>query len=96
MGKGNDFRFEDGSAIEWVDRETLRYSEGEFSLLIWVDFGPGFFSRSRVLDVSRLKTWTTKPATTSPSLTDADRERVLRKVADYYRAHRTKLTLVGQ
>lgn len=88
------FRFDDGTTIEWVDRETLRFSDGDFSALIWVDFGPGLFSRERVLDVSRLKNWTTTPKGVSTSLTETDRDKILRRVEEYYRAHRTKLSVI--
>jgi hypothetical protein len=37
--------FEDGSSVAWIHRENVRYSENGFSVLVWVDWGPGFFRR---------------------------------------------------
>ena len=63
--------FDDGSLIEWVDKETLKYSEGEFSVLIWVDFEPGFFSGGRIIKSSSILTWDKKPSERSEMIDDS-------------------------
>jgi hypothetical protein len=85
--------FEDGSSIEWIDRETLRYRKGDFSVSIWVDFAPGFFVKGRILAQSSITNWATKPDG-APSLIDGEqRNEIIEKIQEYYRAHRVKLTL---
>jgi hypothetical protein len=29
-------KFSDGSCVEYIDRETIKYKEGDYSVLIWV------------------------------------------------------------
>ncbi|MBV1777376.1 hypothetical protein KSF73_16770 [Burkholderiaceae bacterium DAT-1] len=38
-----------GGFVEWVDRETVRYSGPKGEMLVWVDYEPGFFSRGRII-----------------------------------------------
>jgi hypothetical protein len=45
----NKQTFKDGSSIEWEDKETLKYIEGDLTVFIWVDYEPGFFSRGRII-----------------------------------------------
>jgi hypothetical protein len=54
--------FDNGSYVEWVDRETLKYTSGDFSVLVWVDFEPGLFSGGRIIKASSIKNWDAKPA----------------------------------
>lgn len=49
--------FEDGSSVEWKDRETLEYRYGERYVLVWVDYEPGIFSRGRVIKRESLERW---------------------------------------
>ena len=76
--------FPDGSTMEWIDRETLRYVEGNLSVAIWTDFEPGLFSRGRVVRASAIKRWSTPPGTEMSPIDDATRERVIQKIRLYY------------
>lgn len=76
--------FDDGSSVEWVDKETVRYSEGEFSVLIWVDFEPGFWSSGRVIRSSSIKNWSATPTGCSATI-DAEKKReIIDKIQRYY------------
>ncbi|MBR7745035.1 hypothetical protein [Undibacterium baiyunense] len=48
---------ENGSTVEWIDKETLKYSKDGFQVLIWVDFEPGFFKRGRIVRLSSMEKW---------------------------------------
>ena len=77
---------DDGSSIEWVDKETLRYTESNFSVLIWVDFEPGFFNSGRVIKSSSLATWESKPEGYSSTIEANKKQEILTKVQQYYRS----------
>jgi hypothetical protein len=49
--------FDDGSSIAWNDRETLRYSDGHRTALVWLDYESGLFSRGRVIRTSSIEKW---------------------------------------
>lgn len=77
--------FDDGSSIEWEDRESLQYREVDGHIaLIWVDFEPGFFSRGRVLMIESLDKWHTVPEGRSLDLSNEKREEIIAKVRKYY------------
>ncbi len=44
-------------SIDWVDRETLAYRSDRLTVLVWVDFEAGFFSRGRVVHTDSIKEW---------------------------------------
>lgn len=83
------YSFDDGSSIEWIDKETLRYRQGECFALIWVDFEPGIFNSGRVLKGSSLRNWE-MPEEHSEEI-DADNKReIIAKVQEYYRSQNVK------
>ena len=57
----NPIKFSDGSSIEWVNKETLRYADSSHTALIWVDFEQGFFNNGRIIMASSVKTWESCP-----------------------------------
>jgi hypothetical protein len=87
------YAFDDGSSIEWVDRETLEYFEGEYSALVWVDYAPGFFSSGRIIRTSSIQNWKKKPPDAPERIDDESRARIIEKVVQYYRAGRTPVTI---
>ena len=78
---------DDGSSVEWVDKETLKYVEGDFSLLIWVDFEPGFFSNGKVIKASSMKTWNTTPKDGNKIIDDKKRQEIIEKIQQYYKKY---------
>lgn len=76
----------DGSSLEWVDKETLRYTESGFSALIWVDFEPGFFNGGRVAKSSSLTSWESRPEGSSSTIEANKKQEILTKVQQYYRS----------
>ncbi|GLI34002.1 hypothetical protein [Desulforhabdus amnigena] len=82
--------FDDGSYVEWVDRETLKYTSGDFSVLVWVDFEPGLFSGGRIIKASSIKNWDAKPAG-SPATIDEDiKQDIINKIQQYYKSFKKK------
>ena len=86
--------FDDGSRMEWIDRETLRYVDGNLAVAIWTDFEPGIFSSGRVVRESEIKRWSTSPEDSGSALDEATRARVIEKVQQYYRHHGRKCRIV--
>jgi hypothetical protein len=78
--------FNDGSSIEWVDKETIKYIEGKFSLLIWVDFAPGFFSNERIIKTNSMKSWNTTPESGNKLIDDKKRQNIIEKIHQYYKS----------
>lgn len=77
--------FSDGSSLEWVDRETLRYIEGDCALSIWVDyFSKGLFSAGRVIKVSSMKKWDSKPNGISEVVGKEKTQDIIEKIKEYY------------
>ena len=85
------YRFEDGSSIEVVDRETLRYAEGGFEALIWVDAEPGFFKGGRVIKASSIERWNRTPSGASPEIDAEQRRKIVDKALQYYRHYGAKV-----
>lgn len=77
--------FDDGSSIEWVDKESLRYRKERCSALIWVDFEPGFFRRGRIVKASSLAGWESPTPGCSEPMDARTKQEILRKVLEYYR-----------
>ena len=86
----NTIKFTDGSSIEWVDKETLRYSDASHSVLVWVDFEPGFFNSGRIIKASSIIRWESYPPNESLEISIDIRERILGKVKEYYERHNVK------
>lgn len=76
--------FDDGSVVEWVDKETLRYTNGSFSVLVWVDFEPGFFSTGRIIKASSIKKWDTFPNGDIETVNDMQKRDIIERIQKYY------------
>ena len=84
--------FDDGSSIEWVNRESLRYIEPGYVALLWVDYEPGFFNRGRVLMMESLRRWHEAPANDAFEISSAKREEIVEKVRKYYGSRPLRLS----
>jgi len=82
--------FNDGSSIEWIDRETLQYLEGEFSVLVWVDFEPGFFSNGKIIKASSIIKWDTKPDECTELIDEIKKKEIIDKIQQYYKSFKKK------
>jgi hypothetical protein len=82
--------FEDGSSIEWVDKETLKYTESGFSVHIWVDFEPGFFSNGRIIKSSSIKTKDSLPWSSSTFIDENKKREIIEKIQKYYKSMNKK------
>ena len=91
--KKSQQEFSDGTTLEWIDRETIRYTEGQSYVDIWVDFAPGFFSKGRVLRKSSLEQWTETPDSTSSQFDSKKLAEIIDKVQQYYDALGVSLSI---
>ena len=89
MGK-QLINFEDGSLIEWEDRETIRYIEGRYSALIWVDFEPGFFSRGRIIRTSSIDEWELSPDEVDKKISASKKMEIINKIEQLYKKQNGK------
>lgn len=77
--------FEDGSIIEWLDKETLRYKRNNCYIDIWVDWKEtGWFSSTRIIKISLLKNWNCQSDTTR-IIDDADKKDIIDKINQYFK-----------
>jgi hypothetical protein len=79
--------FPDGSSIEWVDKETLRYRDSAGSALVWVDFETGMFSKGRIIRASSIKLWESPTSTGVNHIDATQKEQIIAKVKSYYASH---------
>lgn len=82
--------FGDGCSVEWIDRETLKYSKGEFSLFVWVDFEPGFFSSGMIIKSTSIVTWDSFPEGSSNLIDENEKVEIIGKIQEYYKSNRNK------
>lgn len=55
------FKFEDGTCVNWLDRQTVEYSKDGRTLLVWIDFDNGWSIGKRVIKTESLDQWTKLP-----------------------------------
>ena len=67
-----------------LDRETLLYEEPNYSVAVWFDFMPGFFSRGRILHKSSIQQWKNFPPGSEPSIPVAKQDEIIEKVRQYW------------
>jgi hypothetical protein len=78
--------FEDGSSIEWVNVQTVLYTEGAFSTSVWNEAEPsGFFSSIRVIMSSTITKWDTWPAGSSQYIDENKKKEIIDKVCRYFK-----------
>lgn len=70
--------------IEWVNRDAIRYTEGGYSVLVWVTSEPGFLRRRRVIQSSCLLEWENAPGLESTVIEPCQRERLIGEIRKYF------------
>ncbi len=83
--------FEDGSYVEWLDREEVIYVEGQRSMEITLYYESGFFGSGRVLPTAENFRW--NPPHDAEDVTEAKRSEIFEKVAAYCKKNRMRLRL---
>lgn len=81
---------ETNGSIEWVDKETLRYSRNGFSVLVWIDFEPGIFSRGRIIKASSIVKWDARPDNSSDVIDTRERRGIIDEIQKYYNSQNEK------
>lgn len=73
-----------GALIEWIDKETIRYTKNGFSVDIWVDFEEGFFKRGRVLKSESIACLGNTPNECTTKISDLEKLELISAVNEYY------------
>ena len=74
--------------IDSIDRETVAYRSGGLTVLIWVDFEPGFFSRGRVIHTDSIERWLDSGSNEVRPVTEAERDTIISAVQLHYAQER--------
>jgi hypothetical protein len=77
--------FEDGSCLEWIDKETLLYSEIGKSISIWVDFEPGWSKSGRIINTDSIEYWDELAGVEKSKIDPYKKQEIIDKVALYYK-----------
>lgn len=80
--------------IDWVDRETLAYCTEGFSVLVWVDYEEGLFSRGRVIHADSIQHWLDADETSVRAVSDDERESIIEAIQKHYAEERRPCRLV--
>ena len=83
--------FSDGSFVEWVNRETIRYCEGDFSLIVVADFDSGFFSNTRVIKASSINLWDKAPKGAEIVINENKKQEIIDKISQYFKKYFKKI-----
>jgi hypothetical protein len=84
LKKTNSLKFTDDSCVEFVDRETVKYREGDYSVLVWVDYYKvRFLSYGRVVNIDRVEKWDTFPDGATPNIDSIKRNEIFTKIESY-------------
>lgn len=73
-----------GALIEWIDKETIRYTKNGVSVDIWTDFEKGFFKRGRVLKSESIVCWGNTPNECTTKISDLEKSELINAVNEYY------------
>lgn len=77
--------FEDGSFVEWEDRESVRYTEDGREALIWVDWEPaGWFSSVRIVKADSVAFWGTTRESMKIEIDETKKQEIIGKVVKYF------------
>jgi hypothetical protein len=71
-------------SIDWVDRETLAYRSQGLTVLVWVDFDSGIFSRGRVVHTDSIKEWLDEGWSVVRPVSPKERDMVVAAVISHY------------
>lgn len=71
-------------SVQWVNRDAILYTEGEFAVLVWVTSEPGLFRRRRVIQSSSLLTWDVGPEHASCVIEPWQREKIIAELRRYF------------
>jgi hypothetical protein len=79
--------------VDWVDRETLAYRAENLSVLVWVDFAPGFFSRGRVIHTNSINQWVDAESKAVRTVTQQERNEIIVAIQQHYQLENRPCTL---
>ena len=74
--------------IDLIDRETLAYRSIGYSVLVWVDFEEGFFSRGRVVHTDSIQWWVDSGLNNVRPVTEVERDAIISAVQLHYSQER--------
>lgn len=74
--------------VQWVDRETVRFVDGNRSALIWVDVEAGFFSHGRIIHVASITKWEDTGTGSGDPINSAERDKIVSVVLNCFHRQR--------
>lgn len=78
-------KFDDNSKLTWIDRESLLYEKGEYSIEIWVDWeDTGWFSSVRVIKMESLQKWDNRPHDVVKKINYDEQQDIIEKINSYF------------
>ena len=72
--------FADGSKLSWESKETLIYEKDNQMVSVWFDFGPGLFSKKRIVKMSSLKNWQVCPIGITTEISSVEAADIVSKI----------------
>lgn len=90
------FTFQDGSQIEWVDKENYRYSKDEYSTLIWVDIEAGFFNSVRIIKTNSITKWQNTSKDLQRLISNEEKLNIVIKLSKYFDIKNQKYRIEDQ
>lgn len=82
--------FFDGTTLEWLDRESLKYTDNGYVVIIWVDYGAGLFKVKRKLKTESLSEWNEIPENGTKEIGEYKKKEIILKVQLYYALQKVK------
>ena len=79
--------------IDWIDRETLAFRSSGLTVLVWVDFEPGLFSRGRVIHTDSIRQWVDSESNEVRTVTEIERDAIISAVQLHYANERQSCRL---
>lgn len=71
-------------SIQWVDKETLAFVDGDRKVFIWIDFDKGFLSNTRLVHRSSILFWANGRSGEKLLVNERERDQIITEVINYY------------
>ena len=76
--------FNDKSKVEFASRESVRYSEGQFTKEIWVVGEKGIFTNTRIIMAKSIEFWDEVPKGEKKEISSCMKWKILARVLEYF------------
>jgi hypothetical protein len=85
------FRGEGGWVIKYVDRESIKYTDGAYSIDVWVNFGPKWFGvPKRIIMTKSIDKWEKAPDGENLNIDEKTKALIIERIREYYKHIKVK------